>query len=221
MLKGAEMGWNAWSVFQAVGNIASILGAASVVFVLATCTTLGMVLGYVTVAGIAIVATGQMYRRRLTLTRIERKAMVETGTRLIEEAKEDVLLIAGDMSWAPDYARSIKKLTDQGKTVRVMYPQARAGAPRVRRNMQTLTIAGATLIPVNVDTHLRAMIVDPAHRNDGQLYVVERRLRDKAPKVEEGEPGSGEAYEYVGRLCRLRDEALLASLAVTLRSARV
>jgi hypothetical protein len=215
------MGWNAWSIFQAVGSIASIVSAGGIFLVIARCTTLTTAFGYLAAVGISVVVTGYLHHRRLSLQPITRAAMVATGTRLIEHAKEDVLLIAGDMSWAPEYAGPIAKLTSEGKAVRIAYPEARAGAARVQQNMRILAEAGATLVSVKIDTHLRAMIVDPAQRDDAQLYVVERRLRRNRMRVEEGAPGSTDTYQYVGRICSLKDEALLANLAATLRGALV
>ncbi len=213
------MSWNVWSVFQAAGNLASIVGSIGVFYVIATCTTFIISLGYMAVVGITIVVTGQAYVRRLKLRPITRAAMIDTGNRLIRNAKDDVLLLAGDMSWADDYAASIKKLTSEGKPVRIVYPVARATTPKVRENIQTLTDAGATFIGLKTDTHLRAMIIDPAHANDAQLYVVERQLRKEGWEVAEGQPGSERGYQYVGRICRLRDEAILSSVTAALRGA--
>jgi hypothetical protein len=152
--------------------------------------------------------------RRARLSVVSRDAMIETGDRLIRGAKREVVMFAGDMSWAESHEDAIRFATRSGKRVSIVFPHSRAD--RVQRNAALLHGAGAQLISLKRDTGLRATLVDPDDPLDAVLYVATRRLRGGATAADPGEPGTAAKYEYVAGIFGLRKDAMLVQAAARL-----
>lgn len=197
--------WTWWDVLQGLGALASISGLS--LFREGTSSTSGTILAALIVLGVGTVVVSSVWARRGPLVRVGRSAMIDTGKRLISGAKSEVVMFGGDMSWANDYAESIRAVTNRGKSVRVVFPNSQA--PKVLQNARTLTEAGAELIPTGVDSGLRAILVDPQDYRDALLYVANRTLRRGAPPVEAGEHGSEASYHYVANVYDMRRDWLL------------
>jgi hypothetical protein len=166
------------------------------------------------IGGAAAVIMSVVLARRARLSVVSRDAMIETGDRLIRGAKNEVVMFAGDMSWAGNHEDAIRSATRRGKRVRVVFPQS--GAERVQRNATILREAGAELVPLKQDTGLRATLVDPDDPTDALLYVATRRLRGGATAAHPGEPGTTAQYEYVAGIFGLTKDAMVVQVAVRL-----
>ena len=197
--------WTWWDFLQGAGALASIIG----LFALrgGISPTSRFLLALLLIVGVFGVIVSSILARHDRLVPVTRDAMVDTGKRLIRDAKSVVILFGGDMSWARDYEDSIRSATSRGKTVRVLYP--RSNAARVLQNSQILVDARAEPVSTPTDSGVRAILIDPQDHADALLYVANRTLRAGAPPVEAGERGSEESYQYVAKVYGMRRDSLL------------
>jgi hypothetical protein len=197
-----------WDTLQIVGALASII---ALVAFLRDQPSLGVALASVLILGVFAVITASIMARRGVQRPVGRDAMIHTGRRLIIDVKKEAIMFGGDMSWANDYEEAIRSATGRGKRVRVLYP--RSDTPKVRRNEQILSDAGADLLPTPIDSGLRAILVDPEDSKDALLYVVSRTLRSGAVPVQEGEHGSETNYRYLAKVYTMGGEWVIIHAA--------
>ncbi len=133
--------------------------------------------------------------------------MISLGNRLIRGVKSELVLFGGDMSWAPDYRDSLLDIVQKGKNVTIIFPKC--DAERVKLNADMLNNVGANMWPLSVDLGLRAMLIDPSHSDDALVYLVDRSLQKRGVEVTNGEPGTGNDYEYLAQVFDTRKDRLL------------
>jgi hypothetical protein len=192
-----------WDIFMGLAALASIAGGVAC---LVAAPTLQVVLVAITMFGVFGVIIASVMSRRAP-TRIGRDALIRTGNKLIREAKREVVMFGGDMSWAGDYEEAIRATRDSGKRVRIIYPNSTA--KKVVRNIEILRAAGAHLISTPTDSGLRAMLVDPDDQRDAMFFVASRTLHTDGVPVGPGDQGSETNYKYIAKVYGMRNDWVL------------
>jgi hypothetical protein len=165
-----------------------------------------LILGAIVII-LLMIFTGSIPNEPISMIQVQRRALIDTGVRLIHMAKNKVIMFGSDMSWAGDYEESIRFLTSHGKEVIVLY--AISQATGVLRNVEILKTAGANLISVPSDSGIRGMLIDPNDHDDALLYTAYRRLKPSATIVKEGEKSSEQNYEYYARIYDVKHDWLI------------
>lgn len=125
-----------------------------------------------------------------------RASMVATANGLIESASKEIVMLAGDMSWAPDHVLALRRAASSGsKSVSVLFPESQSTGPKTVEALQLLTANGIKPQPVDVDYDLRALMVDPGE-SDGVAFLVRKQ---KAT-------GPAERDRYFGKLYTHEDD---------------
>lgn len=166
-----------WDTFQGVGAAASIAGLA--LFLWDANETHRLLIAGLLVLGTTVVIVASIVARTAPLQPISRDDMIEMGQRLILSTSRELIMFAGDMSWAADYDAQIKKIVDQGKRVKIVYP--RSSAPAVHENVARLARTGAELVAASRDSGIRGMLLDPTDANEAVLWVVKRTAGGSVP----------------------------------------
>src|SRR4051794_10553149 len=142
------MNLSKWDILQGIGALASIVALA--MFLWPPTGIERLLVASLLIVGIAAVITASVLARNAPLRPIGREKMIETGRMLILSTNRELIMLAGDMSWAPDYEAAIRQIVDAGKTVKILYPDSTA--PTVRSNTDRLQQTGAELIPTLRDS---------------------------------------------------------------------
>ncbi len=193
---------------QTLGAVCSI---AALVLVLSSSASIRVAVAILLVLGILAMAGPSLYLRR-SPPDIGRDEMVATGNRLIQEAKSEVILFGGDMSWAQEREPAVRTAVARGKKVRVLFPASRGTV--AANNAAVLQAAGAELIETPVDSGLRAILVDRQDPRDALLFIATRTARREAARVAEEVRSRDAYYRYVGRVYSMRtDWALLQAVS--------
>ena len=141
--------------------------------------------GFLIVAIILLIATLIMsyFSRRI----VNRKRLIATGRRYIQNTTEKVVLFGGDLSWTEDYIDVLKKIKDNGKLVEVYFPKTKYGTlnENAKKSLhERLKLLEGIQVPVRCsqyDSGLRCIIVDPdtfGHNDDMKLFAAKRIKND-------------------------------------------
>ena len=150
---------------------------------------------------LALVITLRQIRKPASVPRAELTTM---GRQAISGAHSSVVLFGGDMSWAIDYAESIREARRAGRVVSVIFP--RNEGELVVHNRHLLETAGAVCIPTSTD--FRGILVD-GDQDDAYFWMAERRLRKGARGVGDGPQGTDAQYEYASMVYRKPSDLVL------------
>lgn len=203
--------WNIVEGFAAVASIISLIALLAGIP-----ETWKVVISMLLIASAVIVLIASIKLRQPAAQVTKRTEMMEKGEAIISGTMRTLIMFGGDMSWAANYARAIKAVTDMGKTVVVVYPNSQA--PQVLENATLLANSGADLNPIGDDTRLRGFLVDPDNRTDARFWLATRRLKKKGKSPEAGIPGGLSDYDYVTREFRAdRDPELIDALLTVYR----
>lgn len=151
-----------------IAALASILGLLVSLFDVPTWGRL--TLGGLFLLVIALLGL-QFLGAKRELNKIKRHEMIDTGKRLICEARRHVVLFGDDISWAPDYVAAIRQVVADGKRVTVIHT-----AGKSPDNERILVDGGAIMVAVPQDPCIRGILVDPADR-DSVFFAAYKRRR--------------------------------------------
>jgi hypothetical protein len=153
---------------------------------------------------LAVVFVASESLREKGLASVGRHTMTDLGRTLIKNAKREVIMFGGDMSWANDYVEAIRDVVRNGKHVTIVHP--RSDSKKTLSNATLLEEAGAKMLATEEDTGLRAMLIDHEDSRDALLFVADRTLRKNASELLQGTAGNDELYEYVARVYDLASD---------------
>jgi len=138
-------------------------------------------LGVAVVAGTMIAAFAHGIKSR---TVVSRKTMIKRGRQIILSAQSKVVLFGGGLSWANDYLPELKKVSDDGIAIEVVYPLERYNAfsadakKHFSQRLEALKHVGAQIYSVQLDMGLRCILVDPdsGHRPDHMKILIANHI---------------------------------------------
>lgn len=184
-----------WDWLARVGSSASIIG---IVIILVGKQARVQILALVALFGLVAAMYASYKSQQIGMVPVKRKAMVDTGRRLVGGVKRRAVMFSGDASWAEDYQDVIREAVSDGKRIEVITHKQDTQA--YQDNIRILENAGAEIYELEDDTNLRAMLVDPYEPVDAVLYVANRRRKESGRTVTVGEPGTNRDFQYEAKI---------------------
>lgn len=184
------MGGRLGKLFSLVAMLASILGFFLSLLDLPDWGRLTLGLTFLVVLGFI---GREFAAAKRELDKIDRRDMIDTGKRLICDARRHVVLFGDDMSWAPDYVAAIRDVTASGRRVTVVHTHGESP-----ENARILAEGGARLVPVQGDPCLRGILADPADRDSVFFAAYKRRRHVHIESPSPDDPTT--AWDYFGNV---------------------
>ena len=123
---------------------------------------------------------------------VNRRRLIATGRRYIQNTVEKVVLFGGDLSWVDDYFDVLKQIKDDGKNVEVYFSKEKYdnlsenAKCKLHKRLDRLKEIQIPIKCFQDDAGLRCIIVDPnsfGHNDDMKLFAAKRIKNDDKKNI--------------------------------------